>query len=411
MLFEDKLLKDLEHDLPPSKDQLSEKNLRIHNGEGMDLAANSSSALKRSSSSRSRETPTERSQRSYASTAAVYRQKCLRAFKIYTHVEPPDYIQAAIDRVVTVQVSEERRSELRVIAQGFRDRCLEHVRSQAGEDDFLKPFNYVLEALGLKNLCIHQKADWRLELKPAVPPKPNYSSSFMFGVQQSAGQLDSHEPSMMPPPPLPRSLVKTPRPDISMGIHYEALISALKDLSKVNAEEFLEWLQNEMVQHEPDGSLDPMLIFVPALRALELTFPFAVVEGKAYSTGQQIFEAENQAAVAGACGLKIQLDLDNLVHAGATGSDALPTPSDTEPPLFFTICTQGPIHELWAHWTFVEYDTRKFGSKLLDSCNALLLEQGEDFVVRLNNVCLWGLGPFMKSVAERLATVAKKANV
>jgi hypothetical protein len=37
-----------------------------------------------------------------------------------------------------------------------------------------------------------------------------------------------------------------------------------------------------------------MLLLVSAERALSLAFPFAVVEGKAYSTGKQIFEAENQ---------------------------------------------------------------------------------------------------------------------
>jgi hypothetical protein len=39
-----------------------------------------------------------------------------------------------------------------------------------------------------------------------------------------------------------------------------------------------------------------MLILIPAPRALDLLFPFAIVEGKSYSTGKQIFEAENQAA-------------------------------------------------------------------------------------------------------------------
>ena len=162
-----------------------------------------------------------------------------------------------------------------------------------------------------------------------------------------------------------------------------------------------------MVQHEPGGLLEPTLILVPARRALNLAFPFAVIEGKAYSTSKQIFEAENQAAVSGACGIKIQLDLNNLVDHGATDSDALPTTSNTEPPLFFTICTQAPIHEIWTHWTVVEDGVRMFGSKLLDSCNALLLEQGEDFIVGLNNTGLWGLELFMKSVVKRLEMVAR----
>ncbi|MCJ1251877.1 hypothetical protein MMC30_009115 [Trapelia coarctata] len=452
-LLEENLQKDLEaeaneQNLPPSKDQLSEKNLQLLNGEDMDPAANNAPALKRTSSRRSiapSEAGTERTQRS-SNTTAVYRHKNLAAVEIHMHAEPPDYIQAAVDRIITAEISKERRFELRVIAQELRDGCLKNVRAQAGEDDFIDPLHTALKALGLKNLCTHEKADWRGELKPVVPPQSHFSSSFMSGVQQlnvddvlapprkrqqqSAGEpymspessmtnapthtpaSDSQESSTMPaPPPPPGSSIKTPRPDISMGIQLAALISALssQNLNKVKARTFLTWLQNEIVQHEPDGPLEPMLIPVPAPRALDLAFPFAVVEGKAYSTGKQIFEAENQAAVSGACGLKIQLDLDNLVDRGATGSDALPTTSNTEPPLFFTICTQGPIHELWAYWTLVEDGVRMFGSTLLDSCNALLLKQGEDFVVGLNNIGLWGLGPFMKSVVERLGTVAGKA--
>ena len=43
------------------------------------------------------------------------------------HAEPPDYIQAAIDRIITAKVSKECRSELRVIAQELRDGCLKNV--------------------------------------------------------------------------------------------------------------------------------------------------------------------------------------------------------------------------------------------------------------------------------------------
>ena len=141
---------------------------------------------------------------------------------------------------------------------------------------------------------------------------------------------------------------------------------------------------------------------------MDLAFPFAVVEGKAYSTGKQIFEAENQAAVSAACALKIQLDLDAMVDRASTSSDTTAL-SDTDPPLFFSVTTQGPIHELWVHWTVVEDSVRTFNAKLLDSCNALLLPRGEEFIGKLYNVCLWGSGRFLESVAMRLGTVANKA--
>lgn len=438
--------------LPPRRHELSEGNLSVLREE-MDSAANNAPALKRTSSRRSiapSEADTARSQRS-STTTSVYRHKNLAAFEIHIHAEPLDFIQVTIDGIVNAEVCEERRAEIRVISQQFRDSCLDNVRAQSGEDDFVDPLHTALRALGLKNLCTHEKADWREELKPVIPQESHFSSSFMADVEQlevedalapprkrqqkSTGKTymspessmtnaptpllanDSQGSSTMPPPPPSilekegdRSSLKTPRPDISMGIQLTALISALssQNLNKVKARKFLTWLQNEMVEQEPDGPLEPMLISVPAPRALDLAFPFAVVEGKAYSTGKQIFEAENQAAVSGACGLKIQLDLDDLVEH-TTSSGALPTSSNTEPRLFFSICTQGPIHELWAHWTVVEDSVRMFDSKLLDSCNALLLGRAEDFIVKLNNVGVWGIGPFMKSVVERLGKVARKA--
>ncbi len=163
-------------------------------------------------------------------------------------------------------------------------------------------------------------------------------------------------------------------------IDFMALICALlsENLDEDEAITFLTWLQEEMVEQKPDGPLEPMLIPIPALRALDLAFPFAVVEGKACSTGKQIFEAENQAVVSGACALKIQLDLNDLVEH-ASSSSSLPASSYNKPPLFFSVCTQGPIHELWAHWTIVERGVRKFNSKLLDSCNALLKGKGRSF--------------------------------
>lgn len=99
-----------------------------------------------------------------------------------------------------------------------------------------------------------------------------------------------------------------------MGILLKALASAVASpgLTAVKALELLRALQRTVESYEPDGPEEPMLISVPASRASDLAFPFAVIEGKAYSTGKQVFEAENRAAVSGACALKIQLRLDEL---------------------------------------------------------------------------------------------------
>jgi len=174
-------------ELLPSKDKLSKENLQrleILSREDME-PTNSLPALKRTSSRRSivasSEAGTDRSQRSSNATA-VYRHKHLAAAEIHIHAEPPDCIEAAIDRIINRPVSDERQVELIVISQELRNGCLKNVRAQAGEDDFIDPLHTALKALGLMNLCLHEKADWREELKPVVPKQSHFSLSFMAGV-------------------------------------------------------------------------------------------------------------------------------------------------------------------------------------------------------------------------------------
>lgn len=100
-----------------------------------------------------------------------------------------------------------------------------------------------------------------------------------------------------------------------------------------------------------DGPPEPVLIIVPTQRKSNLTFPTLVFEGKGYSTGKQIFEAQNQAAVSGAGGVKIQMILDELVKRATRSSNVALTPLKNRPPLVFAICSEGPQHELWAHYT------------------------------------------------------------
>ncbi|KIW76978.1 hypothetical protein Z517_09422 [Fonsecaea pedrosoi CBS 271.37] len=429
---EDNVKTDLEaEELPPSKDQLSEKNLRLLrllNGEEMDSAGNNAPSLRRTPSRRSivpSEAVTETTRRT-SHTATVYRRNNLVDAEIRIHVEPPDHIQAAIDRIIKAAVPSKRRSELRVIAQELRDVLFAYVQTDAGEQNFIQPLDHAIAALRLRNLGVNAKDEWRVDLKPVVRKQRDFGlipsgqqlevddvSAALEERQQHTSANDSQSSSTTPSLSPPRSSVKTPRPDISLGIRITALISSLsaENLTEKQARYFLEWLQKKTVQREPNGPLESLLNPVPGLRASILAFPFFVVEGKAYSTGQQIYEAENQASVSAACGLKIQLDLDSLVNYVATKFDVLPTTSNTDPPLFFSICTEGPIHQLWAHWTVVEDGDRTFGSKLLDSWNALLLGQGHGLMLALNNIGAWGVGSFMESVVERLRFVVETGKV
>ncbi|OAL34130.1 hypothetical protein AYO20_06585 [Fonsecaea nubica] len=448
--------------LGPSKDQLSENNLRLFNGE-MNLSANNSPVLKRTSSRRSlaasSDIDTVRSQRS-SNTTAFYRYKHLEEADIYIHTDLPGDIEADIDRIVKAKVSKHRSVKLSSIAKGFYGSCKEAVKAAVEEDDFVHIFRRALEAMSPDEIMLREKADWREELKP-IPQQSDLNLSFLVNVnaavgneqqdevddasappppkrqQQSGGQMYSPpqssmvdalnpsrdnrqlEPVVMPPvnhSHLEKSKetfpIKTPRPDITVGIKEESLISALsiltpQYLNKTAAKRFLNKLEDTMIPSERGGSMEPLLIAVPTQRGSDLVFPFAVVEGKAYSTGKQVFEAQNQAAVSGACGLKMQLCLNELVKR-STSDFALPS-STIQPPLFFSICTEGPYHELWANYTHLEDGVQKFKMKLLKICNGVLLDSVDDFIVAVDNVLRWGTGQFLKSVVERLGKVVNKA--
>ena len=438
---------------------LSRQNLRFLNRLTKPSMASIAPSLKRNSSQLSGasvESDTTR-RRSSASNAAFYRYKHLSAVQIHIHSDPPNNIEKAIDKIIGTDVKNQRFDELRHIARGLRLAFLNNVKAQSGEDNFVHPLYSAIASLNLRNIILNEKAEWRNELLPSIqqhktrfdfsfmaekdPPRPtvemekrqHLSSELYISPEPSctSARVNVERTNMMPPP-LPPSLenkteqypVKLPRPDITIGTELSSVIAKLsgRSLNETEARVFLDWLQAERLD-KPNGKSAPVLLPVPALRALNLAFPFAVIEGKAYSTGKQIFEAENQGAVSASCALKIQTDLDELVSRAkgrATSSSAVasaaqstePTLQDiTAPPLFFSITTQGPIHELWAHWTVVKDEIRMFESKLIDSCNALLVNQAEQFMVKVNNVCVWGTGPFIDSVVRRLELVAKKAKI
>ena len=443
-----------DEELPLSKDQLSEENLRLFNGD-MDGVPNRPGSIKRTSSRRSIVEPSEaesfRSQRS-SNTTAHYRYKHLKNADIYIHVDPPGNIRAAIDDIVNAELSDDRHAILRDKAKIFWKRCKEIVRAAAGEGDFVHLFHTIAEEMSPSNLIFREEADWRVELKPKIQQlDANWNFLSNFNAIGSDEQQEVGDDSAQPPPPKrhlqsagrlyisPRnsqtssldtppdnrplqtdkarepSPIKTPRPDITTGIKESALISALasflssQNFNHTKAKQFLEELQDITMPSERDGPQEPALIMVPTQRESTLTFPTLVFEGKGYSTGKQVFEAQNQAAVSGAGGLKIQMMLDELVKRATRGFDVSLTPSEDQPPLVFSICTEGPHHELWAHYTVIKDGKRQFNMVLLDTCHGVILKQVERFLVQIYNVMIWTTGPFLKTVVERLGRVARKA--
>lgn len=276
----------------------------------------------------------------------------------------------------------------------------------------------------MHDFILTSSLDWRPCLKPPIisrslrflheaqeeavdsigrPSKRQQGDTPYLSPYSSASATITAAGLSMPPPPPPQPdlpHIKTPRPDISIGLRDAVVLSALQSqgLTKDSAEEFLECLQEANARNRSE----PALVSMPTQRAEDIRFPFLLVEGKAYATGKPVYDAQNQVAVAGACALNILHDLDHL--AGSTDSGG---PSNDQP-MAFGVCTEGPYHELWAHYTTMEDSVRRFNMILLKTCNAVALYSDlEGFLVAVDNVMSWGAVNFSENVTKQMRKVVK----
>lgn len=464
---------------PREPSPLSEEDLHALYEEVMDSTANNArlGSIKRSSSRRSTTASSNLTQettriKGTSSANAYYRFEVLAPAQINIHADPPPKnIQDAIDAIVYPKPSEKRRHQLELIAREFQARCIEKARASVGENDFVKILHDAIDAMHFDILCLRTNADWNDQLKPKIQHSPYNVASLRFNGGHEQQQFDDastsppakrqqqdvRQPYLSPqssmanesdPPPANRpqysvtvdplapphipekdGTIKTPRPDITVGLQLRALASGLSSqgLNEVDGLLFLKDLQRVIESRKPDGPEEPMLISIPASRASDLVFPFSVDEGKAYLTGKQISEAENQAAGSGACAIKIQLRLDELVKRNTaepaidqspTSSDdllapsedqppKLPPPSENQVPLFFPICTEGPLHVLWVQWTEVKHGKRQYNMRPLKCVYGVLPDGLVDFFVMVDNVLRWGTGHFLESLVVRLGKVAR----
>lgn len=202
----------------------------------------------------------------------------------------------------------------------------------------------------------------------------------------------------MAPPPVPLKqenfIIKTPRPDSTFGFHLGVVVEKLEGLGlkPVAAKDFLNSLQ-----------LRKQLCSSPMPSALNVRFPSLVVEGKSYATGRTIYEAQNQAAVSGSCMLNLQHQLADLTKRAAPGSVPI------KEPLAFTICTQGPIMELWVHYTTSSEEARYYNMAIVESCHGSLRKTVREFLVAMEGVIQWASSELLCDVTQQLSLVWKAA--
>lgn len=240
-------------------------------------------------------------------------------------------------------------------------------------------------------------------MKPTVQ-RPHYSSVLPAKTLNDANSaLDEsrkeREPyntpdgsaSTMPPPPIPPkqdvSGVKTPCPDITTGLHHHVVATKLESIGVVSphCDELLKDLQYEKA-----------VMSCPAQSSLLLRFPSLVVEGKSYATGKSLYEAQNQAAVSGSMMLLVQHQLSEL--AGDKFSNS---------PLAFSICTEGPVLELWVHYNTSDAGVRYSKSQFLQVGHASAFNTVVEFLLAVLHIMRWAKSIFLNDIAEKLLSVWK----
>ncbi|KAL8748085.1 MAG: hypothetical protein Q9190_000113 [Brigantiaea leucoxantha] len=369
------------------------------------------------------ETASQVTQKSF--TAAHYRLSTLAGANIvfrFSHV--PEDVCIRIAAIVQRPISMERKRELSRIAHTLHDQFAPILDGAASKEDCVGLFHQALSALGYSDsLLLQRKADWEPNLKPRKR-LPEIDLGFLISPQNEAEDspdrpdkrqqhgngtytpLDTSRAAAtgditlrdkdrgsgrMGPPPIPQSDVKTPRPDIPIGLSNDAVVNALKspDLTEETATDLLIMLAEPYAQN---GGR-PLLCLGPSQHNL---FPFMLVEGKSYATGNTIYEAQNQAVVSGACALEILHRLDDLVQM------VKPSSHSKAQHIVFSVCTLGPIHELWVHYTTEKNGKRKYNNKIWKSCNMAVEYEVPGFLEAVDNVMGWGPGEHLQSIANQL---------
>ena len=197
-------------------------------------------------------------------------------------------------------------------------------------------------------------------------------------------------PTMPPPPnPLKQDVggVKTPCPDITTGLHHHVVAAKLESIgvTRPHSDELLKDLQYEKT-----------FISCPAQSVLLLRFPSLVVEGKSYATGKSLYEAQNQAAVSGSMMLVIQHQLSEL--AGVKPLDS---------PLAFSICSEGPVMELWVHYNISDASVRYYKIRFLQICHASAFNTVVEFFLAVLRIMRWAKSIFLDDIADKLLGVWK----
>lgn len=240
---------------------------------------------------------------------------------------------------------------------------------------------------------------WIAGLRPISP-----SLEDILGAATPPVLLESYTPTFEPPLALPidtilpqtpifsapsnapsdvttddPSRVSIPKPDIALGLAHTSF-------ARLHGKILWDLQDSNRVLSEPHQS------------TIGLHFPFVVMEAKGLAIGSNMFGAQNQAAVDGACALTILRDLRRTATTFARGA---PTAERQARQILFSVVTEGPIHELWVNYQVDE----EFHMTLLRIWRTTIARDSREFVQALYEIFGWGVHDFRASTVSELTAI------
>ncbi|OAL34150.1 hypothetical protein AYO20_06605 [Fonsecaea nubica] len=357
---------------------------------------------------------------------ARYRYGVLNQVNIFIQrMAPPADIQSKLAAILNREISNERMSEISNIAKHMLQAFARVVQANHREDDwnevvisalmamdtssefgFARKAGIVLSNTLTENMVrvLTFDLDFNPNLKPKLPsllPVNNEADNTSDRptkrrrVKTPSGSSSDTPRTEAMESALEESVVviKTPRPDCTIGLAYDTVAHALLDhrIDRLQVNSLLRRLESEHILYSnPVGDM-----------AL-LRFPTLVIEGKAYSTGQSIFEAENQAAGAASCMINLYQQLTDVHNCYAPNS-----PREKIAPLAFSITLCGPTIEVSVHYTVVENNVTAYHMSVLGLYCATVLEHLETLVMVLEQIMRWNKEDVLPEIASQLAAIAK----
>ena len=207
-------------------------------------------------------------------------------------------------------------------------------------------------------------------------------------LKPSTGQSNRQLVTDMPPPILSAvGNVKTPCLDLTAGFKENAVVKKLQTLNVAKLDAF-EMLRNLQSIHQ--------LYTSPFGLGIGIRFPFLVVEGKSYSTGNSMYNTKNQAMISRSCIIVLQQQFAKFVKDHSSDFQ------ESKEPLAFSVCHEGPMINLQFHYMTMMGNACFYNSRVVFSYHATVPLTVRPFFIALFGVMEWARNELLDNMFKQL---------